>query len=497
MAWHSHCARGREETFPWTISPYDAGVSALVVVVLFLLCLLFPYTGDDWFWGSSFGLEQLRNGFANYNGRYVGNLMALALTRCRFLRALVMSITLYAICWCIDRIVGRNDSSSFWISLALLLAMPSNIRSQGVAWTSGFVNYAIPSLLILLYLYSFRDVLVLSKRPVKKQFSGMLFLLGLVNSLIMENVSVYNVIVSLGMVIYTRTKHGFYDKRQLSFLFGSCIGCAIMFSNSAYIAAATGQSNYQKLNKGPLIKSMISKFCLTINPDFCIRNTAINVIFAICSFSYAQEKRSRKSLLTCVVCSLVAGISLLCAAGGFSQGQSDVLTKKDIVYAALTITMLVLVFIMHCEDGGSVAAPLAIVSMGIIVAPLLIVNPVGPRHFLITYCLFVLLTCLYLDKCFSDSQTRCHAIRLIQYTSCLLCISWYLLYGVIALGELRRVSYIDNALKTNASIIHIKPLPYSSYIESPNPTTANPPEYFTKCFRAYYGIDHTIDIEKE
>lgn len=36
------------------------------------LCWLFPYTGDDWAWGSQIGIERLKSGFANYNGRYVG-----------------------------------------------------------------------------------------------------------------------------------------------------------------------------------------------------------------------------------------------------------------------------------------------------------------------------------------------------------------------------------------------------------------------------------------
>ncbi len=497
VGYRSRYERREEKACQWTIPSYGVGVSALVLLGLFLLCLLFPYTGDDWFWGSSFGLEQLRNGFANYNGRYVGNLIVLVLTRCRLLRALVISLTLYGICWCVNGIVGRDDSSAFWISLALLLSMPSSVRAQGVAWTSGFVNYAIPSLLVLFYLYSFRDVFVSDGRPEKTRFSGSLFLLGLINSLIMENVSIYNVAVSIGMIVFTRIKFGFYDKRQLSFLFGSCVGCALMFSNGAYYAAATGQSDYQKLNKGPLVKSMISKFCLIINPDCCLRNTAINVIFAVCSFSYYQKRRTPKSLVTCVTCSLVAGVSLLNAAGGFGQEQSTALSKKDIVYSVLTILMLVLVFLMCREEGNGDTASLTFLSMALIVAPLLIVNPVGARHFLITYCLFVLLACLSLDRFYPNLLAGANTIRLMQYTACLLYISWFLLYGVIALGEFRRVSHINDALKTEAPVIQIKALPYSSCIESPNPTTANPPEYFTECFRAYYGIDQSVEIKKK
>ena len=44
-----------------------------------ILCYLFPYTGDDWAWGSKIGIDRLNNWFENYNGRYVGNLIVDAL----------------------------------------------------------------------------------------------------------------------------------------------------------------------------------------------------------------------------------------------------------------------------------------------------------------------------------------------------------------------------------------------------------------------------------
>ena len=53
----------------------------LLFFVLCALCFLYPYTGDDWAWGSSIGIERLNTWFDNYSGRYFGNLIVLALTR--------------------------------------------------------------------------------------------------------------------------------------------------------------------------------------------------------------------------------------------------------------------------------------------------------------------------------------------------------------------------------------------------------------------------------
>lgn len=56
-----------------------------IFILLFLLCLLFPYSGDDWAWGSQIGLNRLSNWFENYSGRYFGNLIVIALTRSNLL----------------------------------------------------------------------------------------------------------------------------------------------------------------------------------------------------------------------------------------------------------------------------------------------------------------------------------------------------------------------------------------------------------------------------
>ena len=61
----------------------------LLFFVLCALCFLYPYTGDDWAWGSSIGIERLNTWFDNYSGRYFGNLIVLALTRSNILKTIV------------------------------------------------------------------------------------------------------------------------------------------------------------------------------------------------------------------------------------------------------------------------------------------------------------------------------------------------------------------------------------------------------------------------
>ena len=70
---------------------------AICFGVVAVLCYLFPYTGDDWAWGSQIGIDRLNQWFENYNGRYVGNLIVLVMTRSNLLKAVIMSVGLTGI----------------------------------------------------------------------------------------------------------------------------------------------------------------------------------------------------------------------------------------------------------------------------------------------------------------------------------------------------------------------------------------------------------------
>ena len=61
--------------------------------MFFALALFFPYTGDDWAWGSQIGIDRLNAKFGNYNGRYLGNLLVMLITRNKVLDAAVMSLS--------------------------------------------------------------------------------------------------------------------------------------------------------------------------------------------------------------------------------------------------------------------------------------------------------------------------------------------------------------------------------------------------------------------
>ncbi|MDU6524670.1 MAG: hypothetical protein E6540_11950, partial [Enterococcus sp.] len=63
----------------------------LVAVVLFGIFYMVPYNHDEWAWGTNEGIENLRNFFQGYNGRYFGDIISILITRSNLFKALVMT----------------------------------------------------------------------------------------------------------------------------------------------------------------------------------------------------------------------------------------------------------------------------------------------------------------------------------------------------------------------------------------------------------------------
>ena len=155
---------------------------AVMFVVLFFLCWLFPYSGDDWAWGSQIGLDRLDTWFDNYSGRYFGNLIVLALTRSNFLKTVVMSLCIGGIIILVNEITNRQKCGLGLIAL-ILVFMPVMLLRQAVVWTAGFSNYTTSIFLSLIYIYYVKDIYY--KKP-KNQILPIipLLLLGCANALI-------------------------------------------------------------------------------------------------------------------------------------------------------------------------------------------------------------------------------------------------------------------------------------------------------------------------
>lgn len=223
-------------------------------IILYLFTIIFfgifyyflPFAGDDWAWGCEIGIERLKNAFDGYNGRYVGNLLIILITRSIIAKVVFCTLTVFLLIFILskifDSLYGVKKSTSNYIiafSSVLILVLPNQIAfgdiqpfqifGSTIGWLSGFTNYVVPSVLILVFYY-FVTVKGFNSKPVY----ALLVIDGLLACLCVEHYTLFCLVFSAAVFIY---RYYFYKKicrKSLSFLLGSLIGSIIMFSNSSY-----------------------------------------------------------------------------------------------------------------------------------------------------------------------------------------------------------------------------------------------------------------------
>lgn len=164
--------------------------------ILYLFTIVFwgifyyflPFAGDDWAWGSGLGIDRLKNAFDGYNGRYVGNLLIIFITRSKIARVVLCSLIMFFLILVLSKIFNSlsdtdKTTSNYIIAFSSVLVLilpnqiafgelqPFQIFGSTIGWFSGFTNYVVPSVLILVFYY-----FVTNKKLENKRVYALLFL---------------------------------------------------------------------------------------------------------------------------------------------------------------------------------------------------------------------------------------------------------------------------------------------------------------------------------
>ena len=104
-----------------------------------------PYCHDEWQWGLDERIELMKNGFKDYNGRYLGDLLALLITRSVLAKAVVLAA---GVVWLLDVMYknirfeeeSRTKENTFSLLgvFFLLISIPSTLFQQSYGWPAAF-----------------------------------------------------------------------------------------------------------------------------------------------------------------------------------------------------------------------------------------------------------------------------------------------------------------------------------------------------------------------
>ena len=105
----------------------ELAVLGLFVLGFWLVASRVPASGDDWAWGTELGTARLRTAFVDYNGRYVGNIIVLIMTRLGWVTPILEALGFAFIIGLILDITHSRTMLGYVTLISLVFLMPARL----------------------------------------------------------------------------------------------------------------------------------------------------------------------------------------------------------------------------------------------------------------------------------------------------------------------------------------------------------------------------------
>lgn len=476
-----------------------------IIALFFILMYQSPFRLDDLAWGSERGIERLQRGFRGYNGRYIGNLIVIILTRFPAgLRVLMEMAILVGGIWNVWILLKRNNDI-LMLFLALLLAAPPAIFNQTILWVSGFSNFVVSAVFVF---YIFRICMEMLEGTVDISFkTGVVHvLLIFMGQMILETGSIYTIILLFftGICILVQKKK--VPIYLSAYFIGACAGAAVMFSNSSYRAAVLGNGDtYKKISISgdffQLINTWWTKYTTQIFPNWIQNIPLINLLLILCIVILCFWSASRFSgMIQMLGAFFAAWIVFNIQKPDWNSLIPYGVYLNAIVGIVWMIYVLVSIMMLNIEYTEKRLLLFAAGSQIFMVSPLIVADPLTDRCFFQNYVFWVLLICMLLRLCllkladikisrkikrFMKLMPNCFVIGTLFMLVASQFMSW-------RVADIRKAE-IEKCLEENADSII---LPYnpseSTYCYGDN--IANDNRSWIYKYKMYYDIPREVNL---
>lgn len=385
-------------------------ISLFIILFFGALCVMFPYSGDDWAWGSGIGMERLASFFDNYNGRYFGNFVVLLLTRSTVVRVIVMTAAYFITCWLCYAYTPYKKNAVLVFAAFLFFSMDRSIWTQAVVWTSGFANYVPSAVISVVYILLVRNITGEEAPHYPKYLFLVTFLMGFVCAPFIENITLFNICLGVAVVGYTAIKFKKGYATHVAFLIGAILGAVWMFSNSVYTSIAGGEDGYRSVPSG--FRQLFDR-CLTNGYWICeyvlLSNwlicVAVSVLLLLTAIRFIKSTDKKGMIVGAVIAVTVnVGCTLLVLYDHFFGFASS---DKFIILLTCCYAVSLVAGVLICiPKGMRFRMLLPVYCIPVSVMPLLMVTPIGPRCFYISYLLTMVFAADLFAYQFKDMESQ-------------------------------------------------------------------------------------------
>jgi len=167
---------------------------------------------------------------------------------------------------------------------------------------------------------------------------------------------------------------------------------------------------------------------------------------------------------------------------------------NTILSLLMLVNLIVIVLLANIDKYSKYKLLLLLASYVILLGPLLVVNPIGPRCYYTSYILlwvFVIRSLVIFDKKNWINIDNLNYIS-VPFIICVY-ILFYSIYGEVYLESKARIINIRNAIAEGYDEVEFTPLSHMEYLHGAEIC----PEYNERVYRMYYNIDEDIKFIKE
>lgn len=450
-------------------------------ILLFVISYFFPYTADDFYWGSkSLSIKEFVNISKDIylNGRYLGDFFAIIMVKSRILRSLIVSLVINLIIY----LISKRENVKFWLVGLLFLAIFPLILAQSVVWASGFANYGLSALLVI-YLYYEKDNLINSTSKKYHVIHGLLVFLG---QFFLENISIFVVCYFIYLNIISYRKNRKINATLIFYLIMAFIGLILMFSHPSYISSFGIYGNgYKKISyKFVDIRDRIfSNYSRTCKYTF-IFSFVFTFILSLMLFVKDKKKRFSNKKINLMLHSYNLVFCLYSLIRSlFLNQELDLLNSILSTILILNIIYFMFYFYKKEKDLWEI-----LMMMIMIILPLSIVQPIGARNFFIINLLEIIFIINLNNKEKIFTEDKVFLYKYLKFILGLLICFLSFIYIYLGILDWKRNDYIKKEVDKGNTNIMVFKYPFPNYIWRSDVNV----EYFGGYYNKFYGYNDEV-----
>lgn len=350
--------------------------------------------------------------------------------------------------------------------------MPIDVFRQVIVWKSGSANYVPSALISLSLLFMFRNVLNDDAPIYPKWYNYVTCFLGVAGALFMENITIFNVMFAVIIIIYSKIKHKKVYSCQIMLLIGSIVGAVIMFTNNAYRTILLGNDGYREVANSSSIVSRVSESLGYLITSLFAENYVywilISIILAISLVYYLKDNPNKKWLISQVVLLFIfMTLFIVCKYTSLVNKYSVYIYRFGFCLIPCVVIVL-LAYMIPKKKLLRLFYPL--VCLLLMFVPLLVVSPIGPRNFFSMYLMLMVFAIELLNNLISQYDLA-EKVEKIFGVGVIVLASWlsvvmFVIFGTVKKYDNARMSFVKQQAEDGCQQIYICALPYGNYIHN-------------------------------